>query len=82
MCRTEAGEREKRREEDDERSSRLFSLTTVQPFSFSLSLMEYTVGASAEKIGEKLSIRNTFLWQASCILLGSVMLIAFSVVVN
>lgn len=44
--------------------------------------MEYTVGASAERIGEKLSIRNTFLWQASCILLGSVMLIAFSVVVN
>ena len=40
------------------------------------------MGASAEKIGEKFSIRNTFLRQASCILLGSVMLIAFSVVVN
>ena len=63
------------------RETPAFSL--LPPFNFLVYLlMEYTVGASAEKIGEKLSIRNTFLWQASCILLGSVMLIAFSVVVN
>lgn len=58
-------------------------LSSYRPtFSFSLSLMEYTVVASAEKRGEKVSIRNTLLRQASCILLGSVILIAFSVVVN